>query len=92
MKEIKNKLKERKELIDSGNYQGKDIIILDESIKQLFENSEEGLKALRKVFKDFQKKNARKVEAEEIKARSENVDLLRKNLNLLLSEKENQEK
>ena len=59
---------------------------MDEAIKVQFDSSDEALIALRKVFKEYQAKNKRKVEMSEIIARSENIDLLRKNLNLLRDE------
>ena len=52
----------------------------------MFENGEELLKALRATFKIYQNKNKRKVEQVEIESRSKNIDLLRKNLNLLQEE------
>ena len=59
---------------------------MDEAIKLQFDSSDEALIALRKVFKEYQNKNKRKVEPAEIVARSSNIDLLRKNLNLLRDE------
>ena len=49
----------------------------------IFDNSENLLKSLRQVFKVYQNHNQRKVEQIELENRSRNIDLLRKNLNLL---------
>ena len=86
MKEIKDKLKERKELIENKQFQSKERIVLDEAIKLQFDSADEALIVLRKVFKEYQNKNKRKVEPKEIEDRSKNIDLLRKNLNLLREE------
>lgn len=49
----------------------------------MFKTCEEELSYLREVFKRYQEKNKRKISQEEIEARSKNIDLLRRNLNLL---------
>lgn len=67
-------------------FQSKERILLDEDIKQIFEIGEQMLRSLRQVFKVYQNKNKRKVEQSELENRSKNIDLLRKNLNLLQEE------
>ena len=56
---------------------------MDEEIKNMFKQCEDELSYLREVFKKYQEKNKRKISQKEIEARSKNIDLLRKNLNLL---------
>ena len=77
---------QRQELIDSVGFQSKERILLDEEIKQIFDAGENALRSLRAVFKVYQNKNKRKVEQIELENRSRNIDLLRKNLNLLQDE------
>jgi hypothetical protein len=60
--------------------------LLDEEIKQMFDIGEQMLRSIRQVFKVYQNKNKRKVEQSELENRSKNIDLLRKNLNLLQEE------
>ena len=83
MNECKDKLKERLNHISTLGFQSKERILLDENIKSIFEICESDLKDLRQVFKAYQEMNKRKVEQHEIENRSKNIDLLRKNLNLL---------
>ena len=64
-------------------FQSKERILLDEEIKGIFDKCEADLTELRSVFKLYQNKNKRKVEQDELEARSRNITLLRKNLNLL---------
>ena len=59
---------------------------MDEEIKSMFSQCEDELSYLREVFKKYQEKNKRKISQKEIEARSKNIDLLRKNLNLLQDE------
>lgn len=59
------------------------MLVMDEEIKTMFKTCEEELSYLREVFKRYQEKNKRKISQEEIEARSKNIDLLRRNLNLL---------
>ena len=59
---------------------------MDEDIKGKFKICEEELSYLRDVFKKYQVKNKRKVSQKDLEARSKNIDLLRKNLNLLQDE------
>lgn len=86
MKECKDKLKERSSLIENVGFQSKERILLDEEIKQIFDAGEHALREIRAVFKIYQNKNKRKVEQIELENRSRNIDLLRKNLNLLQEE------
>jgi hypothetical protein len=79
----KEKLKERTVKISSFGYQSKERILMDEDIKKMFKQCEEELSYLREVFKRYQEKNKRKISQAEIEARSKNIDLLRRNLNLL---------
>jgi hypothetical protein len=58
-------------------------VIADEEIKEKFRQAEDELQYLREVFKRYQEKNKRKISQKEMEARSKNIDLLRKNLNLL---------
>ena len=76
-------MKERQEIIAIHSYQSKERILLDEKIKGIFDKGEINLKELRNVFKVYQKKNKRIVEHSDLENRSRNIDLLRKNLNLL---------
>ena len=57
--------------------------MVDEEIKAKFASCEDELAYLRDLFKKYQEKNKRKISQKEIEARSKNIDLLRKNLNLL---------
>ena len=86
LKACREKLAERSEKIALFGYQSKERILLDEEIKDMFGACEQGLSYLRDVFKRYQKKNGRKLPQFEIEARSKNIDLLRKNLNLLKDE------
>ena len=52
----------------------------------MFKQAEDELAYLRDVFKRYQEKNKRKIAQKEIEARSKNIDLLRRNLNLLQDE------
>lgn len=91
----KERLKERTEKISLFGYQSKErickshyrddlsVIVMDEEIKGMFKSCEEELSYLRDVFKKYQEKNKRKISQNEIEARSKNIDLLRRNLNLL---------
>ena len=60
--------------------------MLDEEIKGMFDICEADLRDLRSVFKSYQEKNKRKLEQFELIQRTKNIDLLRKNLNLLHEE------
>ena len=60
-------------------------------MQPLFDQCNDNLTYLRKVFKRYQKKNERKLSDEEIRARSKTLDILRKQLNLLLEELELQD-
>ena len=57
--------------------------MLDEDVKGMFEHAEALLITLRQLFKTYQKKNQKKVEQSELEARSKNITILRKQLNLL---------
>ena len=59
---------------------------MDEEIKGMFKNCEDELAYLRDVFRKYQDKNKRKLSQQDIEARSKNIDLLRRNLNLLQDE------
>ena len=61
-------------------------IVMDEEIKGMFKNCEDELAYLRDVFRKYQEKNKRKLSQQDIEARSKNIDLLRRNLNLLQDE------
>ena len=63
----------------------------NETMQPLFDQCNDNLTYLRKVFKRYQKKNERKLSDEEIRARSKTLDILRKQLNLLLEELELQD-
>ena len=71
---------------DTAWLSGNDRIRLDEDIKGMFNATEEQLQFLRSVFKKYQKKNKKILTQEELTHRSEQIDLLRKNLNLLKDE------
>ena len=86
MKECKEKLKKRSELIEEKGFNTNERILLDEEIKGIFDNGEALLRSIRQVFKEYQNLNKRKVEQIELENRSRNIDLLRKNLNLLQEE------
>ncbi len=97
LNKCKEQLKERTEIISLYGYQSKErickthsllrlLIVQDESIKQFFQQCEEELSYLRDVFKKYQEKNKRKVSQKELENRSKNIDLLRRNLNLLQDE------
>ena len=79
-------LKERQDKIKLFGYQSRERILLDEELKGKFKQAEEELLYLREIFKRYQEKNKRKISQKEIEARSKNIDLLRKNLNLLQDE------
>jgi hypothetical protein len=66
--------------------QSNDRTRLDEDIKAQFSTTEAQLAHLRNVFKKYQKKNRKVLSQEELSGRSEQIDLLRKNLNLLKDE------
>jgi hypothetical protein len=83
LKTCKERLGERTEKIALFGYQSKERILMDEEIKSMFSQCEDELSYLREVFKKYQEKNKRKISQKEIEARSKNIDLLRKNLNLL---------
>ena len=83
MSNTKSKLKERQEIIKDGGFQSKERVLLDEKVKNMFAEAEDCLKSLRAIFKEYQNKNKRKVEQDELVARSKKIELLRKNLNLL---------
>lgn len=87
MAEAKQKLEQRSEKIKEGLWNSNDRVVLDTNIDELLQSAEDALKALRQVFKVYQAKNKRIVEPFEIENRSKNIDLLRKNLNLLQQEK-----
>ena len=61
-------------------------VVMDEEIKGMFKNCEDELAYLRDVFRKYQDKNKRKLSQQDIEARSKNIDLLRRNLNLLQDE------
>ena len=86
MSQTKDKLVERQEMLNTESFQSKERILLDEKIKNMFAEAEDHLKALRAVFKEYQNKNKRKVEQDELVNRSKKIELLRKNLNLLQEE------
>lgn len=79
-------MKERSSIISEQGFESKERILMDEDIKEIFGEAELNLKELRSVFKDYQNKNKRIVEPHEIENRSKNIDLLRKNLNLVQAE------
>ena len=64
----------------------KERVMLDEEIRELFDYAEQLIGGLREFFKRYQAKNGRRLPATEIEARARNIDLLRKNLNLLKDE------
>jgi hypothetical protein len=66
--------------------QSNDRMKLDEDIKTTFNATEEQLAFLRTVFKKYSKKNKKVLTQEELSGRAKQIDLLRKNLNLLQSE------
>ena len=79
-------LGKRSDKIAEFGFQSKERILLDEKIKEIFDMCEDALRSLRQVFKVYQNKNKRRVEMVELESRSRNIDLLRKNLNLLQEE------
>jgi hypothetical protein len=86
LNQCKSRLTERTEKIALFGYQSKERIVLDEELKGMFKQAEDELAYLRDVFKRYQEKNKRKIAQKEIEARSKNIDLLRRNLNLLQDE------
>eukprot|EP00347_Sterkiella_histriomuscorum_P002197 403369092 len=82
----KDRLKERTERISLYGYYSKERIELDEEIKKLFIACEEEHSYLRQVFKRYQEKNKRTITKKELENRAKNIDLLRRNINLLNDE------
>ena len=66
--------------------------MLDEAIKAIFARCEDKLASLRKIFKEYQNRNKLKIPARELNARTDNIDLLRKQINLLKEEDKRQTK
>lgn len=75
MQQTKEKLIERQEMIKNEAFQSKERILLDEKIKNMLTEAEDHLKDLRQVFKDYQNKNKRKVEQDELVYRSKKIEL-----------------
>ena len=91
-KSIKDELKECKEkLIErlSVNANSNDRVVIDEDIRASFASCESQLAHLRMIFKEYQNRNKLKIPPEELKARTKNIDLLRKQINLLKDEFKN---
>ena len=86
LKDCQEKLVERIQRTDPEWQTSKDRILLDEAIKAIFASCEDKLASLRKIFKEYQNRNKLKIPARELNARTDNIDLLRKQINLLKAE------
>jgi len=73
-------------LLEESKSKSKERILLDETIKKIIADCEDRIINLRQVFKIYKAKNEKKVEREEMESRSNAIDLLRKNINLLQKE------
>jgi len=80
-------VEKRKQLLQNQHSQkSQERVIVEEKIKEVFSECETLLQYLRDIFQRYQQKNKRKIPEKEIKNRSKNIDLLRKNLNILQDE------
>jgi len=86
LKECKDKLIERVSRDDTAWYSSKERILLDEEIKAQFATCENQLQYNRSIFKEYQSRNKLKIPPDELKARTERIDILRKQINLLKME------
>ena len=86
LKSCKDKLIERVARDDEHWYASKERILLDEEIKAQFANCENLLQFQRSVFKEYQNRNKLKIAPDELRARTERIDILRKQINLLKME------
>lgn len=75
----KEKLEERQTKIEQFGYKSSERVVLDESIKNIFTESDRQIAHLRAVFKTYQDKNKNKVDRKELENREKSITLLRKN-------------
>ena len=93
-KGVKENLNECKDMLkiyinkshDSGWLSSNDRAKLDEDIKSTFKATEAQIAFLSNVLKKYQKKNRQVLKREHFEGFSKQIDLLRKNLNLLQDE------
>ena len=78
LKECRDKLIQREERDDKQWYQSKERILLDEDIKNSFASCETKLAHQRTIFKEYQSRNKLKIPPDELKARTDVNDILRK--------------
>lgn len=83
LNEAKTQLKERDDVVALHGYNNKDRILLEEKIKVNINEAEGNLKELKIVFKEFCEKHREKLAPFEVDQREKNIDLLRRNLNIL---------